>query len=111
MKGARNRMMQNVEAESRQEQVQHEYEKNLTRMREIYKNFQTNLTKYAEKYQHEIATNREARAKFNNLCQDMGIDPVVSKKNMWGNLFGDFYNSLAVQILRICEKTKSTNGG
>jgi ESCRT-II complex subunit VPS22 len=80
-------------------------------MKMIYKDLQQNLLKYADNYRKEISTNKEARAKFSNLCQEMGIDPVVSKKSMWGNIFGDYYNEVAVQILRLCEKTKSTNGG
>ncbi len=58
----------------------------------------------------QIKNNKEVRAKFNAICNRIGIDPIVSKRSMWGN-FSDFYNQLTVQILRICEKQREINGG
>lgn len=69
-----------------------------------------NLAKFSEKYGEDIRQNKEKRAKFNQLCNQIGIDPIQSKKSMWGKL-GDFYNQLSVQILRICEKQRELNGG
>ena len=107
----RNQIQNMLNRQANQKNVNEEYEGNLAKMKGIYKEVQENMLKYADTYRQEISTNKEARAKFNNLCQDMGIDPVVSKKNIFGNVFGDYYNEVAVQILRLCEKTKSTNGG
>lgn len=42
----------------------------------------------------------------------MGIDPIVSKKNIFSALgFGDFYNQLFMAILDICQKQRKINGG
>ena len=104
-------LMNQMNRKANRANVDQEYANNLAKMKAIYKEVQENMLKYADTYRQEISTNKDARAKFNNLCQDMGIDPVVSKKNIFGNVFGDYYNEVAVQILRLCEKTKSTNGG
>ena len=111
MRGARARLMKDADRHHNRENMEEEYRKNLERMKGIYKELQDNMLRYAGDYRKEISTNKEARAKFNHLCQEIGIDPVVSKKNMFGNVFGDYYNEVAVSILRLCEKTKSTNGG
>lgn len=79
-------------------------------MKEIFAVLKTNLATYSEKYGEEIKQNKAVRAKFNEICNKIGIDPINSKKSMWGN-FGDFYTQLSVQILRICEKQREYNGG
>lgn len=79
-------------------------------MKAIFDVLKDNLSKYSEKYGEEIRQNKEKRAKFNQICNRIGIDPIVSKKSMWGK-FSDFYNQLSVQILRICEKQREYNGG
>lgn len=43
--------------------------------------------------------------KFANLCNSLGIDPIITKKNMWGS-YSDFYTRLGVKILKYCEKSK-----
>lgn len=79
-------------------------------MKQIFEVLKTNLAQYSEKYGEAIRQNKEKRAKFNQICNRIGIDPIVSKKSMWGK-FSDFYNQLSVQILRICEKQRELNGG
>ena len=79
-------------------------------MRSIYQELKANMSKYSSQYESEIRNNKQVRAKFINICNKIGIDPIVSKRSMWGML-GDFYNQISIQILRICEKTKDLNGG
>ncbi len=79
-------------------------------MKQIFEVLKSNLAQYSEKYGEAIRQNKEKRAKFNQICNRIGIDPIVSKKSMWGK-FSDFYNQLSVQILRICEKQRELNGG
>ena len=79
-------------------------------MRKIYEDLKQNLSQYSSQYEGQIRNNKDARAKFVSICNKIGIDPIVSKRSMWGML-GDFYNQISIQILRICEKTKDTNGG
>lgn len=79
-------------------------------MKGIFEVLKENLTRYSESYGQEIRHNKEKRSKFIQICNRIGIDPIVSKKSMWGK-FSDFYNQLSVQILRICEKQREYNGG
>lgn len=79
-------------------------------MKTIFEGLKENLSKYSEKYGEEIKHNKEKRSKFIQICNRIGIDPIVSKKSMWGR-FSDFYNQLSVQVLRICEKQREYNGG
>ena len=86
------------------------YTEKLAKMKEIYSSLKENMQMYSAQYKSEIRNNKEKRAKFIAICNKLDIDPIVSKKSMWGML-GDFYNQISVQILRICEKTKDLNGG
>ena len=79
-------------------------------MKEIFARLKSNLSQYSEKYSEEIKNNKEMRGKFNAICNRIGIDPIITKKSMWGN-FSDFYNQVSVQILRICEKQREYTGG
>lgn len=81
-----------------------------TQLKQVFETLKANLANFSEKYGEVIRQNKEKRAKFNQICNQIGIDPIVSKKSMWGRL-GDFYNQLSVQILRICEKQREFNGG
>lgn len=82
----------------------------LIQLKQVFDTLKTNLASFSEKYGEVIRQNKDKRAKFNQICNQIGIDPIVSKKSMWGKL-GDFYNQLSVQILRICEKQRELNGG
>lgn len=47
------------------------------RLRQIYNDFQSNLTQFAEKYKDQINHDSKFRDKFNNMCQDLGVDPMI----------------------------------
>ena len=50
---------------------------------------------------------------FNEMCQKIGVDPLASKRGFWAQLLGvgDFYYELGVQIVEVCLRTRSSNGG
>ncbi len=98
------------EEEQRRQIESQTNETKVTEMRKIYDVLKENMNKYSSQYESEIRNNKVVRAKFINICNKIGIDPIVSKRSMWGML-GDFYNQISIQILRICEKTKEYNGG
>lgn len=98
------------EREQRTQQLTQANESKVQEMRKIYDDLKINMNKYSTQYENEIRNNKHVRAKFINICNKIGIDPIVSKRSMWGML-GDFYNQISIQILRICEKTKDINGG
>ena len=52
-------------------------------MRDIYNDLKINMNKYSQQYEHEIRNNKEVRAKFINICNKIGIDPIVSKTNFF----------------------------
>ena len=47
------------------------------------------------------------------MCQKIGVDPLASKRGFWAQLLGvgDFYYELGVQIVEVCLRTRSSNGG
>ena len=47
------------------------------------------------------------------MCQKIGVDPLASKRGFWSQLLGvgDFYYELGVQIVEVCLRTRSSNGG
>ena len=47
------------------------------------------------------------------MCQKIGVDPLASKRGFWSQLLGvgDFYYELGVQIVEVCLRTRSANGG
>jgi len=96
--------------EAKKEIISEAYHDKLAKMKEIYSSLKENLQNYSHQYEHEIRNNKDKRAKFISICNKLDIDPIVSKKSMFGML-GDFYNQITIQILRICEKSKSINGG
>lgn len=78
----------------------------------VYEDFQKSVVDFAKNNPKEIRKNTEFRQKFNQLCLDLGVDPMVSKKTIWSELgFGDFYNELAIKVYRICISTRNVNGG
>jgi ESCRT-II complex subunit VPS22 len=103
-------MQRKREREQREKTLNAANEDKMAQMRQIYNDLKLNMSKYSSQYENQIRNNKEVRAKFINICNKIGIDPIVSKRSMWGML-GDFYNQISIQILRICEKTKELNGG
>ena len=51
-------------------------------MKKIFSVLKDNLSKYSETYGQEIKNNKEVRSKFNIICNQIGIDPVVSKSRL-----------------------------
>jgi len=75
--------------------------------------FKRNLETFALKYKKDINKNPDFRRQFQIMCQSIGVDPLASKKGFWSELLGvgDFYYHLAVQIVEVCLRTRSSNGG
>lgn len=110
MSDFRKRRQMERERQKRQQKLSSANEDKMAQMHKIYNDLKLNMNKYSKQYENQIRNNKDVRAKFINICNKIGIDPIVSKRSMWGML-GDFYNQISIQILRICEKTKELNGG
>jgi len=88
-------------------------EENMKQMRESLAVFQKSLEDFAEKHAKQIKKDPQFRQYFNEMCQKIGIDPLASKRGFWSQLLGvgDFYYELGVQIVEVCLRTRSSNGG
>jgi ESCRT-II complex subunit VPS22 len=55
------------------------------------------LLQFANKYKEQINNDPDFREKFNELCEKMDVNPMISRKTIWSDLgIGDFYNELSV---------------
>ena len=46
------------------------------------------------------------------MCASLGVDPMSSNKTFSAKLgFGSFYTELGVQVVDVCMRTRSSNGG
>ncbi|CAD8056894.1 unnamed protein product [Paramecium primaurelia] len=110
--GKKQRAAEKETKENKLGQLQKSQAKQVEQLTLIYDVFQKNLHQFAGKYRDEIQKNPDFREKFNELCDKMDVNPMMSKKTIWSDLgFGDFYNELAIKILDICAKKYSIYGG
>lgn len=76
--------------------------------------FQSALINFANDHGDEIKLNSEFRSKFTELCLLIGIDPVEliiyeeSKNKKHGD---EYFISLSVKIVEVCQETRDLNGG
>ena len=63
-------------------------------------------------HQDAIRSDANFRQKFIEMCASLGVDPMSSNKTFSAKLgFGSFYTELGVQVLDVCMRTRSSNGG
>lgn len=74
--------------------------------------FKTNLQEFAVKYKEEIKRNAEFRKQFQDMCAQVGVDPLASSKGLFADILGvgDYYYELAVQIIEICNSMQERTG-
>uniref|UniRef100_A0A7S0RI08 Vacuolar protein sorting-associated protein n=1 Tax=Chlamydomonas leiostraca TaxID=1034604 RepID=A0A7S0RI08_9CHLO len=86
---------------------------NLEAMKEQMATFKTKLEEFALKYKADIRRDPEFRARFHQMCANIGVDPLASNKGIWAKAlgFGDFYYQLGVQIVEACWASRAANGG
>ncbi|XP_018495781.1 vacuolar-sorting protein SNF8 [Galendromus occidentalis] len=75
--------------------------------------FKQKLEEFASKHKKDIQKDPDFRRKFQEMCANIGVDPLASSKGFWANLLGvgDFYYELSVQIIEVCLATQHINGG
>ena len=75
--------------------------------------FKTHLEEFAHKYKNEIKNDPNFRKQFQDMCANIGVDPLASSKGFWSELLGvgDFYYELAIQIIEICNSYQERTGG
>lgn len=76
--------------------------------------FTEELERFATLHEKDIQSNPVFRAKFHEMCNKLGVDPLNSRKGVWAKLLpavGDFYYVLGTRIVEICLGTRPMNGG
>lgn len=75
--------------------------------------FKQNLEDFAKKHRKDINKDPEIREHFQQMCSKIGVDPLASNKGFWAEMLGvgDFFYELGVQIIEVCYRTRSVNGG
>jgi len=75
--------------------------------------FKEHLETFATKHKSDIKKNPEFRKHFQQLCAQIGVDPLQSSRGFWSEILGvgDFYYELGVQVTEVCLATKPKNGG
>ena len=75
--------------------------------------FQKSLETFATQHKQQLKEDPEFRSAFNNMCLQLGVDPLQSTKGFWSSILGvgDFYHELAIKVIDVCLKQKRSNGG
>lgn len=66
--------------------------------------FRTNLETFASEHKQEIRRDPEFRRRFQEMCANIGVDPLASGKGFWSNMLdiGDFYYELGMRCSLFC---------
>ncbi|CAG9317682.1 SNF8 [Blepharisma stoltei] len=82
-------------------------------LKEQLERFQQNLERFLTQNRVEINKNPSLRQEFYGLCREIGVDPLISSKGYWAEMFNDiqFYYDLAVQITTVCIALRQRTGG
>lgn len=85
----------------------------LQHVQQAVQKFHTGLYEFALKNRKYINKNPTFRSQFNYLCQRLHIDPLQTQKSLFNSLlgYGEFYYTLAVQVLECCIASRDVNGG
>ena len=85
----------------------------LNHIKRVIEQFKRDLENFALQYRDKICADPLFRHRFHLLCAKIGVDPLVSSKNLWSEMFGfgDYYYELALKISRIALETRNSHGG
>lgn len=85
----------------------------LEHVQQAVEKFHTGLYDFALKHRKHINKDPTFRSQFNYLCKKLHIDPLNTQKSMFNSLlgYGEFYYTLAVQVVDCCIASRSVNGG
>lgn len=79
---------------------------------EILSTFRSSLEEFARKHKKKIKKDPVFRARFTEMCYEIGVDPLRSSKGFWTVLgLGDFYYELGVKVIEACASTRDADGG
>jgi ESCRT-II complex subunit VPS22 len=55
--------------------------------------FKKNLEEFAYKYRDEIKKNAQFRKQFQDMCANIGVDPLSSSKGFWSEMLVNFVSN------------------
>ena len=86
---------------------------NLQHVEATLAEFKKQLEDFSARYKAEIGKDPVFRAQFQQMCSNIGVDPLASGKGFWGELLGlgRFYYELGIQIVDACYSSRDRNGG
>jgi ESCRT-II complex subunit VPS22 len=89
------------------------HKKSRDQMRAQLEVFTTQLETFAFKHKGDIQRDPIFRARFHEMCNKLGVDPLTSQKGIWSQILGlgEFYYELGVRIIQVCFRTRHLNGG
>lgn len=104
--------MRNAEANKR-EFGQKLYQQQIEAAEAQLHTFQTRLEEFARTYKKQIKEDPKFRNDFNEMCMQIGVDPLQSRNGFWSKLLGvgDFYHELSIKVIDVCLPLKERNGG
>ena len=87
--------------------------KDLAAAQEQMKIFQKKLEHFAKQHKSELKKDPDFRAQFNDMCVQIGVDPLQSRNGFWQKFLGigDFYHELSVKVIDVCLPLRTRNGG
>ncbi|KAK1939804.1 putative Vacuolar-sorting protein SNF8 [Babesia divergens] len=80
---------------------------------EIADEFRKKLRSFVGKYKKLIHDDPAFRLEFLEMCDLMGVDPLLQSSGQWARMLGlsSFYAELTVRVLDVCLQTRAMNGG
>ena len=71
------------------------------------------LRKFSAKFRDQIISDPELCQQFLSVCSGIGLDPLVSDRSVWDDIFGGgrFLPEVSVQVLNVCTESRIENGG
>ena len=64
--------------------------------------FKVNLQEFAVKYKDEIKKDAHFRKQFQDMCANIGVDPLASSKGFWSEIlviFNSYFNKLTNSLI------------
>lgn len=95
-----------------QEQTSRDFDGYKLDLQRVLPAFKSQLEIFVAEHKDAIRSDANFRQKFIEMCASLGVDPMSSNKTFSAKLgFGYFYTELGVQVLDVCMRTRSSNGG
>ncbi|KAK1443616.1 escrt-2 complex [Babesia gibsoni] len=79
----------------------------------LAEDFKKSLSIFIDKYKELINEDKEFRLEFLEMCDLIGLDPLVHSSHSWSNKLGlsHLYSEISVRMLDLCIRNRSTSGG